>query len=270
MRSLLRRLADRFPAASSLYREVRDTLHGRRAPALETPFGFRLAGNPLMASGAFEPEETRLLLEELTSAELFVDVGANIGLYSCLAAARGLNVLALEPLPQNLVLLFRNLRENGFDRAEVLPLGLGERPGIQTLYGGGTGASLIRGWAGAPAGWERSIALSTFDLLVAPRAAGRRTLIKLDIEGAELAALRGATRLLAQEPAPVWLVENNLEAHHPSGRNPHFRALFDLFFAASYRAFVADRERRELTCELVAAREQQGGAPAHNYLFRRG
>ena len=270
MRRAVRSLADRFPSLSSLYREVRDALHARRAELLPTPFGFRLAGNPGMAAGKFEPEETKVLGEELKRAQLFVDVGANVGFYSCLARSRGVPVIAVEPLQHNVSLLLRNLQANGFDDVEVLTLGLGERPGVLTLHGGGTGASLVPGWAGAPPGWERSIAVSTFDRLILPRSAGLRVLIKLDIEGAELPALRGAAGLLRQEPAPVWLVENNLDEHHPGGRNPDFGAVFAIFFDAGYRAFVADQTRAELTRADAAERERRGGAPSHNYLFRRG
>ena len=269
MLEFLRQFAGRFPVASGLFREVRDAVASRRAPALPTPFGFKLAGSPLMAAGAFEPEETRILQRELKAAELFVDVGANVGFYSCLASSLRVPVLAFEPLPQNLTLLLRNLRENGFTGVEVLPVGMGERPGVLTLHGGGTGASLLAGWAHAPAGWERDIAVSTLDRMVLPRARGLRTIVKLDIEGAELPALRGAAGLLALDPAPVWLVEVNLGEHHPLGRNPDYVALFELFFSAGYRAFVADASEEELDRGAVTRRAAVGGTPAHNYLFRK-
>lgn len=206
----------------------------------------------------------------LVAAQLFVDVGANVGFYTCLASSLGVPVLALEPLPQNLTLLLRNLRENGCLGVEVLPVGLAEQPGVLTLHGGGTGASLLAGWAGALAGWERNIAVSTFDRLVLPRARGLRTLIKLDIEGAELPALRAAAGLLALDPAPVWMVEINLDEHHPAGRNPDFLAIFELFFKAGYRAVVADSSAAALDLAAVTKRAASGGSPVHNYLFRRG
>ena len=222
-----------------------------------------------MARGEFEPVETQIIRAELQKADVFIDVGANIGFYSCLSRALGVPTVAIEPLPQNLTLLFRNLRNNGFTDVEVIPVGLAERPGIKTLHGGGTGASLVSGWAGTAAGWHRDIAISTFDRLILPIMGSRRALIKLDVEGAELGALNGAKGLLVANPAPVWLVEVNLDEHHPAGRNPDYRAIFELFFNAGYRAFIADAKSTELDSKAVRERELAGGSPVHNYVFRK-
>jgi tRNA G37 N-methylase Trm5 len=98
-----------------------------------TRYGFKLVGNPAMQSGTFEPDETRFLESSLAKADTFVDIGANIGYFSCLARSLGKRVVAVEPLAENLDYLFRNLLLNGFDDVEVFPLGLAERPGLRTL-----------------------------------------------------------------------------------------------------------------------------------------
>jgi len=69
-------------------------------------------------------------------------------------------------------------------------------------------------------------------------------MIKIDVEGAEKELLLGAGRTLSRTPAPLWLVEINLTEHHPSGLNPHFRDVFDLFWGHDYVAQTADDERR--------------------------
>ena len=54
-----------------------------------------------MRSGQFEPAETALLSRLLPQADVFIDVGANLGTYSLFAALHGQDVLAYEPDPVN-------------------------------------------------------------------------------------------------------------------------------------------------------------------------
>jgi hypothetical protein len=72
-----------------------------------TPYGFKLIGSHSvhhqgMQAGLFEPEETEVIRHHLRKADVFIDVGANIGFYSCIARSDGKYVVAIEPLIQNL------------------------------------------------------------------------------------------------------------------------------------------------------------------------
>jgi len=71
-----------------------------------------------------EPE-TVCWLDQMDPAALFLDVGANIGVYSLYAASRGLRVVALEPESQNFAALNRNIFANSFqDRMVAFPIAL--------------------------------------------------------------------------------------------------------------------------------------------------
>jgi FkbM family methyltransferase len=70
-------------------------------------------------------------------------------LYTCLAASRGKHVVAIEPMASNLKLLYRNLVRNNFADVEVFPLALSSSGGIIRIFGDGTAASMLPGWAGA-------------------------------------------------------------------------------------------------------------------------
>jgi hypothetical protein len=129
----LRRQAERFPFLAVAYRKIRGVWLLHTSTPVMTRYGFKLVGNPAMQSGTFEPDETRFLESSLAKADTFVDIGANIGYFSCLARSLGKRVVAVEPLAENLDYLFRNLLLNGFDDVEVFPLGLAERPGLRTL-----------------------------------------------------------------------------------------------------------------------------------------
>ena len=94
-------------------------------------------------------EETALMRQHLSQSDVFIDVGANIGFYSCLARSLGKQVIAIEPLLKNLNHLYSNLIDNTWKDVEVFPVGLSDHPGLAVLYGASsTGASLISNWVG--------------------------------------------------------------------------------------------------------------------------
>jgi len=243
------------------------------APMSSTPHGFRMAGHAAMQSGDFEPDEVALLRVLLAERDVLVDVGANVGLYTCLARSLGRRAIAVEPLPANLRLLRANLAANGWSDTDVAEVGLAQNEGSAELFGTDTGASLIPGWASLPRRTllRHTIRLTTLDALLAGRFAGERLLIKADIEGAEYGMLRGAARTLERTPAPAWMVEICLTENFPDGVNPDYVATFGEFFARGYSARTANPEARPVTREDVArwAREGRAQSGSHNYLFVR-
>lgn len=265
----IRALVARSPFLSHGYRQLRSSWILSKSESIPTPFGFTLAGHAAMARGDFERSETAFLEARFPHADVFVDVGANVGLYSCLAAQRGKRVVAIEPLRENQDYLYRNVVENHFTEVEVFTMGVSSTHGVLTLHGGGTGASLVSGWASAPATRRTTIALTTLDTLLGSRFEGQRLLIKIDVEGAELDVLQGAQATLSRNPPPVWLAEVCLTEHHPEGMNPHFAQVFEVFERAGYQAFTIGADRRRVTAadvaRWVAARRRDFGS--HNYEF---
>jgi FkbM family methyltransferase len=227
-----------------------------------------------MIAGTFETEERRVLQHHLASADLFVDIGANVGYFTCLACSMGKHVIAVEPLPTNLRYLYANLQANGWsDRVEVYPVGLADKPGLASLYGGGTGASLVPGWAGVSMSFRRTIPLSTLDIFLGNRFDDKRMVIKIDVEGAEYAALLGASHVLGIVPRPVWLVEITLSKHRRDDRNPHFLDTFDLFWSLGYKAASVGRPRWAICRSDIRRCLDTGVEPdwmTENYLFTDG
>jgi FkbM family methyltransferase len=271
LRTVVRRAIDRFPGVARLLRHSRDLLD-RRAPFRKTPWGFELAGHGAMAAGAFEPEETGLVRSLLAEVDLLVKAGANIGYYVCHAGSMGTPAVAIEPVQRNLHYLLKNLERNGWTRdVEVFPVALGGATDVLDMWGGGTGASLVEGWASIPAGYVRKVPVLTLDRVLGGTLCGRRALILVDIEGAELMMLEGATRTLASTPRPIWIVEICWREHQPAGRpaNPDFARTFEEFLGRGYRAFSAHDPAAEVTREMVAEWEANHGQPAsHTFLFR--
>jgi len=262
----------RVPWLSLAYHRVRESLLPL-ARAVRTPYGFRFKGSAAMQAGSFEREEMDLVRGLLAERDVLIDVGANVGLYTCLARSLGKPAVAVEPLPSNLRMLRANLAANRWADTEIAEVGLAALAGEAELLGTDTGASLVPGWAGLPHRTllRRTIRLETLDRLLAGRFAGQRLLIKIDIEGAELACLRGAAQTLQRTPAPAWLVEICLAENFPGGANPDFVNTFDLFFEYGYRAWTANAACRPVTREDVGRWAARGRAESgsYNYLFAR-
>ena len=257
-----------LPGVPFVYRFIRDQFD-RSQPFLPTTWGFMLAGHPQMALGSFEPEETRCVRQFLGGVDVFVNVGANVGYYCCHALQLGCRVIAFEPIARNLHYLLANIETNGWSHlVEIFPVALGSHAGILPMWGGGTGASLVAGWASIPAADVSRVPVLTMDRALGAALHGQRVLILMDVEGAELSVLNGASHILFLNPKPIWIVEIMAVENRPNGFNPDFINTFAKFFEAGYRCFsVADLES-ELSMEKV--RGMANGIieiPGHNFVF---
>ena len=272
MRKIIRSAIDEFPTIANLARSIRDQLD-RRDTARTTPWGFKLAGNVNMASGCFEVVETQVVRRLLQDVDILINIGANIGYYCCHALSLGKPVIAVEPIPRNLYYLMNNLRINGWaNHVEVFPVALSAEPGILEMYGGQTGASLIKGWANIPESYVTLVPVLTLDRILHETADGKRALILVDIEGAELGLLHGASRTLARQPSPIWMMEISSVEHQPAGIgfNPNFKKTFEVFFGNGYTAQMADEKMSEFQIDDVNRYvENKGTLAIHNFIFRK-
>jgi FkbM family methyltransferase len=267
--SLAKPLVERFPTLATTYRTVRDELAFVAKPQL-TPWGFKLAGNTTMAEGRFEPTETELIRNILSDVDILVNVGANVGYYCCHALAMGKLVIAFEPVEKNIRYLCRNLKANGWVGAEIYPLALSSTVGILELYGAGTGASVVKGWAGISENYVTLVPSSTMDLVLGTRLGGKQALIVVDVEGSEKMMIEGATIMLRNRPKPIWVVEIVTTQHQPRGVkvNPFLKSTFELFFENGYRSFTFDREMRPVTAEYIdSVLNGRDSFPTYNFMF---
>jgi len=91
----------------------------------------------LLAKGVYEPFETEFLKELLKENMTVVNIGANIGYYTLIAANRvGPNgkVYAFEPEPQNYKLLVRNIEENGYKNISPIQVAVSDKKGTLKLF----------------------------------------------------------------------------------------------------------------------------------------
>jgi FkbM family methyltransferase len=239
---------------------------------IASPLGFKIIGNAAMENGTFEIEETTVVKELLQHVDVFVNIGANIGYYCCIALSCGKETIAFEPMQLNLQYLYKNIKANQWeDKIELFPVALSNKVGIIDIYGVGTGASLIKGWSQAPENCFTQVSATTLDKVLGSRLVDQRVFILVDIEGAEKYMLEGATCLLGQNPKPIWMIEICIAEHQPKGIkiNPNLLSTFKFFWDSGYEAWTADKQFRIVTLEEISNIVNIGvdTINTHNFLF---
>lgn len=267
VKTVIRRGVDSYaPWAARLYRELRDTIHAH-GEGVATPWGFTIIGDRGLAQSRHVSNEANTFLRLLSDVDHVIDVGANVGLFTLIAASKGVPATAVEPNEENVKVLLENLRNNDIV-AEVLPLALASETGVLELYGGGQGASLVRGWGGMRSTYSALVPVATLDNLFADRMQGSRALVKVDAEGAEHSILMGATKMLEGDHS--WIVEIGLTENFNDAVNPDFMAIFDMFWSRGYTAHAIEADAPVSQAE-VAQWVAAGQRPWWNinYLFTR-
>jgi len=207
------------------FRQKNPDLAAQNEPSVvikELPDGTRLfvdladhAVGLAIARGRFAPDETELIRRVVRPGQIALDLGANVGYFTVLLAglvgSRG-KVYAFEPVEPLAALLDRSIVENRFeDRIVLVRAAVGDRSGQAQLLairdGLNSGTAFLS--ADAPETWIG------YDAHTAPIVrldehsfAGRLGFVKMDVEGAELLAVRGARERLRSD-RPVILAELN-------------------------------------------------------------
>jgi FkbM family methyltransferase len=223
----------------------------------------------LVAYGYWETGVTRALLRVVRPGQRVIEVGANVGYYTLLFAARvgpqG-SVTAFDANPRAVELLRRTLAANGLAlAARVVPMAVTDRPGRVTLHrlARQQGSSSI--YAFGPddlAIWDdqatpldvEATSLDAFFGGDAPPV----DLVKIDAEGAEPAILAGMQRLLARSPHVRLVMELIPASLRRAGHDP--RAFLASLERLGFRLRTIDRRgrlRATTIDRLVAASSEE-------------
>ena len=181
--------------------------------------------------GIWDPVQLNRLgaLCQAQGFDLFLDIGANTGLYSILLTDRRLvpEALAFEPDPGTREFLHTNINLNGLaDRIRVLPYALGDAHSDAILTQS-TEVNRGESWiahAEQPAG-DDTVMVPVRRLDDEYRFRGQRLLIKIDVEGYEFQTIKGMERTLRENSCYL-----QVELY-----SPHLEKLKAAFAALGYR-----------------------------------
>lgn len=202
-------------------------------------------------TGCYEQSEVGFVRQVVKPGQTVLDIGANVGFYTIILASLvgpSGKVYAFEPLPRNADLLERSVAENGFeDRVMLERVVVGQTAGSakllfeeQTLNSGGS--YLFEDGMHLPDGHGiQEVAMVALDDDVLHRPI---SFIKIDIEGAEPLAFRGAEEILRTD-RPTILSEINVVAlKRVSGCTP--------------AQFIAEMQARGYDCHTLKGNKMAG------------
>ena len=166
-----------------------------------------------------------------------LDLGAHLGVIALAAAAAGYRVIAVEASPRNAAVLQASASRNHFDALYVVHSAVTDHSGIVAFTPDGPFGQIA-----LPQGRQRrstetvQVPAITVDELLRRVGCERVDFIKMDIEGAEVMAVRGMKQLLAAADAPPVLYEANGYTLGSYGQTP--RDLKAAFEELGYRNYL--------------------------------
>ena len=199
-------------------------------------------GSQIFWRGSYSGSQLILLDRLLAPHMVFVDVGANHGELTVFAAKRLTEgkVIAFEPVSVLFQKLERNININNFTNVQLIQKGLSDKSFKSTIYtreGSFEDGTKHEGLPTLYPTITRSqigevIEITYLDQFVESENVTRIDVIKLDVEGAELAVLKGATKTIRRFN-PTILMEVNEETSQAAGYPA--RALLDYLSEMGYR-----------------------------------
>lgn len=178
-----------------------------------------------------EPKVTDAILQSLNHDSCFVDVGANVGYFTCFAAKVCRRVYAFEMDERFGKMLLESVKLNQLDNVELVQSAVGAQAG-EVQYRPGDMPHLSNP-ASRNRGGMVTVPMVSLDAFFGERGE-HPTLLKIDVQGAETMVLRGMTRLL-DEDRPRLLIEVHPELLQDLGS--HAREPLDILLEAGYRIY---------------------------------
>jgi len=165
-------------------------------------------GSSVLYYGLPDPMEMSFLLRLLSAGDLFVDIGANLGIYTVLASSvPGVRVLSLEPSTASFARLRENIELNGIgSQVTALQVAAGNRCGQARLS---TAADAMNGLVATDdVGSSETVDITTVDRLLDDLDQTPVAAMKIDVEGFEPDVLEGAGAMIGRD-RPALVVEVN-------------------------------------------------------------
>lgn len=190
-----------------------------------------------------EPALTEHIVDFLSPGDTFIDVGAHLGWFSVLAAARGARVFAFEMQTGLIPLIHESLVLNDCaDRVDVIGAGLGSSCGIVPYRRQSLSAS-----KGVSTDIDDEVRYAPLLTMDAALAGVQPKLIKIDVQGFEGHVIEGAKETLVRSRAAVVVELHEATTQYGSSIAQVLTALSDLGYTiemySSHRSDARGRSR---------------------------
>jgi len=218
----------------------------------------------LLRSSLLEKEpELRIVRNLVKPGDSVIDIGANVGVYSKilseLVGADG-HVYSIEPFPPTFEILCYNVRKLRLDNVEPINVAVSDSEAVVTMAipydssGAETHyrASIVKDQADTRKETTNVQAITIDSRFL--KTPGIISFIKCDVEGHELACIKGATKFLARSQ-PAWLIEVSGE---PDDKDSAAHSVFEILRDQGYFAWWYDGGK---------LRKRRPGDKSTNYFF---
>lgn len=230
----------KWPPARLITYHLGHRLLRRLGPARYRRVGLTLSLNPVdlidrrvIRGEDHEPSVRDAVDRELAGGGVFLDIGANWGLFTMQAAKLpGVDVLAFEPSPRMAARLLQHVEDNRCENVTVVTVGLANESVAAKLFDGGlcnAGATSALTDSGDRA---YPCLFASLDALLPRRVAERVRLCKIDVEGYEMKVLEGMAQTLERARTAVVIVEITRDWLRHAGSSAE--ALYEWFATKGY------------------------------------
>lgn len=214
--------------------------------------------------GSYEPVTQGVMDSLFKPGMAFVDAGANIGLYS-IRASRAIGekgwILAIEPHPAVHSVLKENIAVNRCKNVHTWEVALGETAGTARLYSAAEpGSHSLLGGGSAEADQGHAVKILSLDKIVGDHPVD---LVKLDLEGSELLALKGMKEILRRKQKPILLVEFCSDWFAKSQTSPN--GTLELLESYGYRIRAIDDQAKRGPFDLDDRMKRSLAVSEFNY-----
>ena len=211
--------------------------------------------------GVYEKAETKFFQTACRKGMTFLDVGANIGYYTALAArAVGPTgkIIALEPDPESFKYLEQTIAANGTENVQAFPVAASDSSATLPLYISADNRGDNRLYAPSESRQQVEVKAVATDALLAENKIDTVDLIKIDVQGYEPKVIAGLRNTIARSPNLTLLTEFWPKGIRDAGGDPQdfLNTLRDL--GLTLHELKADGELTELTDDADLIARHQG------------
>jgi len=196
-------------------------------------------GRAIFVKGAFDYEVWKIIETRLAAGSVFIDVGANVGYYSMLASnlvgSTG-KVHAFDIDPRPLKCLRKNSKECEYKNIDIHEVAVGGDVGFGVLVSmPDCGHSVVR-----KTGLGKKVPMVSLDRWMSSLAGNAQIdVVKIDIEGGELAALEGARKMIERHrPLIVCEAQDDASDATSERQTPLLKFFAEVNYSTRYAAGV--------------------------------